>query len=191
MGTIVSTCRAMIANRDSRMEIRRYSHQDLGSVVQVFTRSVHGLAVGHYDAEQLEAWAPTMLDLEAWEARLNHRATLVAAIDGELAGFVCFEFNGHIDLLYTSPAHSRSGVASALLRHAESELQAAGVDELLTEASLAARPFFEGNGFQVEREETVLLRGLQFRRYVMRKSNQAAQPGAAPDGNSAALHCRR
>ena len=173
------------------MNIRRYRPLDLQSVVQVFTRSVHGLAVGHYDAEQLEAWAPTMPDLEAWEERLKQRTTLVAEIEGEVAGFICFESSGHIDLLYTSPAHSQIGVASSLLRHAETELLAAGIDELFTEASLVARPFFEHEGFQVEREETVSLRGIQFLRYVMRGSNRAAQQGAAPDGNSAALHCCR
>ena len=173
------------------MNIRRYRPSDLNAVVDVFTRSVHGLATGHYDAEQLEAWAPTAPDLKAWDARLRQGTTLVAEIDREVCGFICFEANGHIDLLYTSPADSRMGVASSLLHHAEMELLAVGVEELFTEASLAARPFFERKGFQVEREETVSLRGVQFRRCVMRRSNQAAQQGAAPDGNSAALHCRR
>jgi len=42
-----------------------------------------------------------------------------------------------------------------------------------------ARPFFERKGFQVKPRETASLRGVQFRRYVMRGSNRAAQQGAA------------
>jgi hypothetical protein len=83
--------RAVTAGRKLRMKIRCYSHSEVTAVVQVFTRSVHALAVGHYNPEQREAWAPTRSDIKAWTARLTQRTTLVAEIDRELAGFISFE----------------------------------------------------------------------------------------------------
>jgi len=159
----------------AHMNIRCYSDSDLEAVVYLFTASVHGLPVDHYDAEQREAWAPTLPDLSAWDARLKGLTTLVAEIDGKLAGFISYEPNGHIDLLYTSPASPRIGVASDLLRHAEAELSCTGIDEVFTEASLAARPFFEREGFWVKEEQIVSLRGVQFLRYLMCKSKCAVQ----------------
>ncbi|MGE0082323.1 MAG: GNAT family N-acetyltransferase [Thiohalomonadaceae bacterium] len=86
------------------------------------------------------------------------------------AGFITYEANGHIDLLFTSPAYCRRGFASTLLRHAETALAARGISALVTEASLAARPFFERFGFEVTEEQHVQRGGVGFRRYAMRKS---------------------
>lgn len=150
--------------------IRPYQESDLEAVVRLFTDSVHQVADKYYDANQLAAWAPQSPDLTSWAARLASEETLVAEIDAKLAGFISFEFNGHMDLLYTSPVHCRRGVASALLRHAEAAIASRGVSELFTEASLAARPFFERFGFIVTEEQRVQRRGATFLRYAMRKS---------------------
>lgn len=150
--------------------IRPYSESDLEAVARLFTDSVHHVADKYYDTDQLAAWAPQPPDLNSWAARLASVETLVAEIDGKLAGFISYEHDGHIDLLYTSPVSCRRGVASALFRHAEIALADRGVSELSTEASLAARPFFERVGFEVTEEQRVQRRGVTFLRYAMRKS---------------------
>lgn len=150
--------------------IRPYRESDLAAVVALFTDSVHGLACEHYDAAQLAAWAPRPPALDHWRERLSGRKTLVAEMDAKLAGFITYEEDGHVDLLYVSPAYSRAGIASALLRKAEDVLASAGASELFTEASKTARPFFERHGFRVTEEQNVELRGAVFRRYAMRKT---------------------
>lgn len=150
--------------------IRPYREADLEAVVRLFTDSVHHLASRYYSADQLAAWAPQPPDLNRWAARLASVETRVADIDGELAGFIVYEPDGHIDLLYNSPAHSGRGVASALFHQAEAELARRGVTELYTEASLAARGFFERLGFRVEAEEHVQRNGVSLQRYAMRRS---------------------
>lgn len=102
--------------------LRRYREGDLQALVRLFTDAVHRLAGGYYTAAQLAAWAPQPPDLNGWTARLASLETLVAEIDGELAGFIAYEADGHIDLLYTSPAYCGRGVAAALFRQAEAEL---------------------------------------------------------------------
>lgn len=156
------------------MKLRPYKNSDLESVAHLFTASVHGLAIGHYDASQRAAWAPQPPDLSEWDERLNGLHTIVAENDdNELAGFLSYAMNGYIGLLYVSPRYSRRGVASLLYREIESTLLFAGVEVLFTEASVMARPFFHRQGFLIAEEQIVSRRGVTFKRYAMRKSIKA------------------
>lgn len=160
----------MIENNRGLLEIRPYGESDLEALVLLFTESVHSLAAAQYGKAQLETWAPRPPDLATWARRFAAVNTLVADVDGICAGFISYEKNGHIDLLYTSPAHSRQGIASALYRHAETALISHGATEIFTEASLVARPFFRRHGFRVSEEQLVRREGMTFRRFGMRKA---------------------
>lgn len=155
------------------MRIRPYSDKDLAAVAQLFTDAIHGLAVTHYDAAQRKAWAPQPPDLGIWERRLKPLKVLLAH-DAEnsdaLLGFVGYEEDGHIDLMFTSPLAARRGVASQLLGRAEAALRGLGVARLHTEASLLGQPFFARQGFTVKEEQHIELRGAQFRRFAMVKA---------------------
>lgn len=151
------------------MNIRPYRAADLESVAQIFTEAVHELATACYDQEQRSAWAPRPPDHSHWRQRLEALQTIVAEIDCELAGFLSYEADGHIDLLYTAPACARRGVATALYRHAEGILLSSATAGLFTEASKTALPFFERLGFRVVEEQSVDVRGVTLPRYAMRK----------------------
>jgi putative acetyltransferase len=159
------------------MHIRPYRDSDLAAVAQLFTDAVHGLAGSHYDAAQRDAWAPRPPDLGPWETRFRSLEILLAqgSGDGKLLGFIGYEKNGHIDLLFTSPAAARRGVASQLYGHAETALRALDIVEFFTEASLVSRPFFERQGFTVREEQHVERRGAMLRRFAMAKA-------VTPDG---------
>jgi putative acetyltransferase len=150
--------------------IRKYTVADLEEIVDIFTSSVHQLTIGYYDDRQRIAWAPLSPDLKNWGMRLNNVQTLVAEENGELMGFVSYEADGHIDLLFTSPNHERKGVASALYQEVESILANNGVREIYTEASLVALPFFKRKGFTVSEEEIVTRDGVELNRFAMRKT---------------------
>lgn len=152
------------------MKTRPYADTDLEAVAELFTASIHALAVDAYDAEQRAAWAPRPPDPVEWRSRLAGLQVLVAEADGALAGFIAFTDDGHIDLLYTAPAAARRGVASALYREAEQHLVAAGVTALRTEASLVAAPFFACQGFAIVETERVIRRGVAFQRHAMHKA---------------------
>ena len=151
------------------MRIRGYTSADLEPIVQLFTDSVHIAAAAHYDERQRHAWAPKPPDLERWRQRLASVTVVIAERDGELLGFITYEPDGHIDLLYTSAAHQRAGVASQLYRHVEGQFAMSGIVELYTEASHLARPFFAKQGFLVECEEQVTRAGVSLARFKMRK----------------------
>lgn len=160
----------MLMDREPPLLIRPYLESDLVPTVQVFMDSVHQIACRYYTPEQLAAWAPMPPDLGLWEARFAALETWVAEREQRIAGLIAFESSGYISLLYTSPRDDRRGVASALYRHAEATLAGQGVLSVYTEASLAARPFFERFGFHVTEEQFVQRRGVTLRRFAMRKS---------------------
>lgn len=154
------------------MRIRTYAVSDLPDVVALFTASVHELAQSHYDAAQRDAWAPREPELHVWGERLRPLHILLAVDDGALCGFVGYEDDGHIDLLFTAPARARAGVASQLYVCAEQSLAASGATELTTEASELARPFFARHGFDVIETQIVQRQAGSLRRYAMRKRLQ-------------------
>jgi putative acetyltransferase len=149
--------------------IRSYLESDVEAVARLFTESVHRLGRAHYDEAQLAAWAPRPPDVVRWRHRLASLNTLVAEANAHVVGFIAYERNGYIDLLYVSPEHARRGVASELYAHAEADLIAGDIAELFTEASLVARPFFERRGFRVSEEQVIERQGVTLRRYGMRK----------------------
>ena len=151
------------------MLIRNYQSDDLTAVAELFTASVHTLATGYYDARQREVWAPRPPDPGLWQSRLAAIHTLVADDEGPLAGFIGYRDDGYIDLMFVSPDYAGHGVATRLYRQAESELMAAGIDKLTTDASEVARPFFERQGFEVIERQQIERQGVVFGRYAMAK----------------------
>jgi putative acetyltransferase len=152
------------------MQIIEHDGGRLAGIADLFTDSVHELAAAYYDAAQRDAWAPRPPDPAHWRARLAHGITLLADENGVLLGFLVFDTNGYIDMLFTSPRAPRRGVAGALYREAEYRLRAQGVTVLTTDASLAAEPFFARHGFDLVERQRVERGGQWFDRALMRKS---------------------
>ena len=137
--------------------------------MEVYTASIHSLAASYYSAEQITAWAPVPPDVARWEERLARLRTIVAESEGVLAGFASYTDDGYVDFLFTHPAFARRGVASSLYHRVESVLRAVGVSNVTAHVSLAARPFFDRHGFQLDAEECVECRGAYLRRFAMHK----------------------
>lgn len=148
--------------------MRHAAKHDVPSLVSVFQRSVHELAVSHYSAAQRAAWAPQDADLAHWQERFDALTTLLAAQGAEIAGFIAYTPQGYIDMLFTAPRFARRGIASLLFTQARSALQARGVDQLTTHASLSAQAFFLGQGFEYVHHEVVERHGERLARALMR-----------------------
>ena len=151
------------------MLIRAYAPADLDQVIEVFRQSVRLSARTDYTASQVLAWAPDELDREGWSERLARQLVWIAEESGVAVGFCTLEPDGHLDLMYVHPAQQRRGFATALLRRAEAAARERAAPRLYTEASITARPFFEYCGFRTLAEQTVRLRGEQFRNFKMEK----------------------
>ncbi len=157
------------------MHDRPYQPADLSGVIGIYTAAIRTLAAPHYTPEQLAAWAPIPADVTRWQERLARLHTVVAESDGTLAGFASYTQAGYLDFLFTHPAFARRGVASRLYRHVEDALLAAGAPAVTAHVSLAARPFFDRQGFRLDAEECVECRGAYLRRFAMHKPLPGAQ----------------
>jgi putative acetyltransferase len=148
---------------------RPYETSDLEQVIGVYRAAIHTLAAPFYTAEELAAWAPQHMDADSWRQRLVTVRALVVEEDGIVAGFLTYDLTGHIDMLFIHPRFARQGLATRLYLDAEAELRRASASTVFTEASLAARPFFEHHNFQVDAEEFSECRGQKLRRFRMSK----------------------
>jgi putative acetyltransferase len=148
---------------------RPYDSTDLSGVMEIYSASIRSLAAPYYSPEQLAAWAPIPPDAARWQERLARLHTLVAGSGGALAGFASYTGEGYLDFLFTHPAFARRGVAGGLYHRFESVMRAGNVAKVTAHVSLAARPFFDRQGFQVDAEECVECRGAYLRRFAMHK----------------------
>ena len=96
------------------MVIRSYEPADCESLGRLFYETVHSVCSADYSAEQLFAWADGNIDLSKWNSSFLEHRTLVALIDGEIAGFGDMDERGYLDRLYVGKDFQRRGVASAL-----------------------------------------------------------------------------
>ncbi|MFS1944996.1 GNAT family N-acetyltransferase [Vibrio lentus] len=77
----------------------------------------------------------------------------VYIVDNQVAGFIEFDGDGHIDCTYTHPNYQGQGVASALYQYVFKVAKSRGLSRLYVEASLVAIPFFEKWGFVVVKKK--------------------------------------
>jgi putative acetyltransferase len=151
------------------MNEREYESTDLPNVMETYTASIHSLAAPYYTPEQLAAWAPVPPDPARWQERLARLHTFVIESDDMLAGFASYTPDGYLDFLFTHPAFARGGFASRLYQRVEFALRTLGAPRVTAHVSLAARPFFDRQGFHVDAEENVECRGVYLRRFAMHK----------------------
>jgi putative acetyltransferase len=151
------------------VNLRPFQPPDLEQVIGVYRAAIHTLAAPFYTVEELSAWAPQHMDADKWRKRLASVRAIVAEEDGAIAGFLTYDLTGHIDMLFIHPRFARQGLATRLYLDAEAELRKASIFTVITEASLAARPFFERHGFQVDAEEFSECRGQKLHRFRMSK----------------------
>lgn len=148
------------------MKIRAYRDGDVETLAQLFQKTVHTVCAHNYSREQLEAWAPGNVDLEAWHASFLCHDTRVAVEGNMVLGFADMDETGYLDRLYVHRDFLRRGVATALCEALEADCPSLC---FRTYASLTARPFFETRGYVVIRENQVVRFGVELPNFLMEK----------------------
>jgi len=157
--------------------IRTYRRADAEAIVNLFHAAVHAVADADYGAAERAAWAPRVPTAESWHQRMMTRRTLVAEEAGIVVAFAELETDGNIDMLYCRPDRQRRGFGSRLYAALEAAARAAGTPRLTVSASRPGRHFFERQGFEVEREQTVVRNGIALVNFRMAKRLGAEPPG--------------
>lgn len=154
------------------MNIRRFLEEDISEVVSLFYETVHEVNKQHYSKDQLNAWAPqdeTDQKIEAWKESMDRNITFIAENSGQIVGFADMTYGGELDRMYVHKDYQRRGVASALLKKIEAEAGRLGVNEIKTDASITAKPFFERHEYREVESQVVERRGVKLNNFKMIK----------------------
>ena len=95
--------------------LRPYLPADARRCAEIFRSSIEELAAEDYNDEQREAWAARADDEPGFAARLGGALTLLAMIDGAVAGFASLKGADEIDMLFVDPEFARQGVGRTLI----------------------------------------------------------------------------
>lgn len=157
--------------------IRDYQPGDHLAIAEIFCRAIHEVASACYTPAQCAAWSDKAANPGHWEQRCAAKLPFVFETQGEVAGFLELDDDGHIDCMYVHPDHGRKGIASRLIDHAVRRCEENGVGRMYVEASHCARPVFEKKGFRIVKQQTVPLRGEELVNFVMERYLDASSSG--------------
>ena len=118
-----------------------------------------------YTEEQLDVWATGWVDLEEWDRSFREHYSIVTVEGDVVVGFGDIDRTGYLDRLYVHVDYQGRGVATAICNRLEQEIPG----NIVTHASVTARPFFEKRGYRVVKEQQVERQGILLTNYVMEK----------------------
>jgi len=160
---------------NNKIKVRRYQEGDAKFLSQIYYTTIHTINAKDYTKEQRNAWAPrSALETDGWEKKWLNLPPFVALIDNKIVGFAEFESNGHIDCFYVHHEFQGCGIGSLLMREIEKEANDKALPRIYAEVSITARPFFEAKGFNVVKQQTVTIRGVELTNFIMEKYYQEA-----------------
>ncbi len=147
------------------MFIRKYQPSDCKELTELFYNTVHTVNAKDYTKEQLDVWATGQVDLEKWDQSLQEHFSIVAVDDDIIVGFGDIDKTGYLDRLFVHAGYQGKGIATAICNRLEAAVQT----NIVTHASITARPFFEKRGYKVVKEQQVERQGLFLTNFVMIK----------------------
>lgn len=156
----------------SSIKIRRAVLADASHLPGIFEEAIRQIASRFYSIDQVNAWAGRAWRLqEVFEQDFNARTAWVAEDQtGRLLAYLDLEGGGHIDFFYALPDVTRTDITRDMYALLEAEARAQGVARLTTEASEAAKRFFEKQGFVVSSRNDVVISGVSIYNYRMEKA---------------------
>ena len=150
------------------MIVRKYEPSDCRELSELFYNTVHTVNARDYRKEQLSVWATGAVDLERWNKSFQDHYTFVAVDQGMITGFGDIDKMGYLDRLFVHKDYQRKGVATAICDKLEQMAQG----DVVTHASITAKPFFEKRGDKVVKEQKVERQGITLTNFVMKKESQ-------------------
>ncbi len=151
------------------MFFRLYKPSDCKTLYELFYNTVHEVNAKDYTPEQLNVWATGHFDFNAWNQSFLDHFTIVAIQNNMIVGFGDMDTHGYLDRLFVHKDFQGQGIASIICTTLEN---VSCSQEIVTHASITAKPFFEERGYRVIQKQLVERNGIFLMNYVMTFSKQ-------------------
>lgn len=145
------------------MFIREYQSSDCKELTKLFYNTVHTVNAKDYTEEQLDAWATGQVDLNKWAQSLREHYSIVAVENEMLVGFGDIDESGYLDHLFVHADYQGKGIGTMICNRLEQAVSG----NIITHASITARPFFEKRGYRVVKEQQVERQGVFLTNFEM------------------------
>lgn len=151
--------------------IREFESRDAAVLVQVTLAAIRSVGTVRYTEKQVAAWAARHPGPERFleRAKAGHLIFVAADDTDNPVAYALLEPDGHLDMLYCHPNHTRQGLADDLLAHCERVAQEMDASRLYTEASELARKAFERAGYRELHRRDFEIEGVAIHNYAMEK----------------------
>lgn len=135
--------------------LRPFRDTDAPRLAEITRAAITAIGPHGYSPAQVAAWTNRHLTADRFVTRAAAGALIWVAEDatGQPVAYALLEVDehgeGHLDMLYCHPDHTRRGLADQLLASAEAHARTTRIVRLYTEASELARSAFERAGYAV------------------------------------------
>lgn len=163
--TVITLSEKELVNENT-LCIREYKSTDCSEIISLFYDTVHGVNAKDYTEEQVNAWATGNEDPDIWNTSFLNHYTLVAMQEGMIVGFGDIDDTGYLDRLYVHKDYQGKGIATVLCDKLEQSVEG----NIITHASITAKPFFEKRGYKKMAEQQVKRKDTFLTNYIMEKS---------------------
>lgn len=147
------------------IKIRPAEPGDGPQIGQLIYDTVRKINRTDYSQEQVKAWAPDPVIFSTYEPSYAY----VAERNNRILGFANLTSSRYLHRLYVHKDFQGQGIASRLLQTLEAKARELHLEEITTESSITAKPFFLAHGFVVQQEQVKVLRGVSFINFKMYK----------------------
>ncbi len=105
--------------------------------------------------------------MEKWNQSLQEHFSVVAVDAGIIIGFGDIDKTGYLNRLFVHSDYQGKGVATVICN----QLEAAVQGNIITHASITAKPFFEKRGYKVIKEQKVERQKTFLTNFIMIKND--------------------
>ena len=141
-------------NMKTSFTIRTARQSDSVELRDLYKNTVLIINRRDYSQEEVEDWASCGNDLSKIEKMIETHYFIVA-VDQQLqiVGFSSITSQGYLHSMFVHKDFQDKGIATILLKEIERYAIEQGMERITSEVSLTARPFFERQGYTVEKEQ--------------------------------------
>ncbi|MCL1123370.1 GNAT family N-acetyltransferase [Shewanella surugensis] len=152
------------------IHIREYCPTDAIHTWALFFNTIRHVNIRDYSLKQVTAWAPDEFDLGVWQQKMAKIKPFIAEINGVIVGYADLQVDGYIDHFFCHHEYQGQGVGKALMTHILTQSQLCGIRRCYSDVSITAKPFYKHLGFQVLKQQEVIIRGEKLTHYKMGKA---------------------